>query len=392
MSGRKLVLPKAIVMDDDDYEIHPLDRDYSLPSPPAKKRLANLSRLHRIGFATFAAGFVTVVLAAIVLGAFPGGGRFETIGSFMHRLAMYFILIGGVCVLAAYQAPRRAAAAKKRERLELGRGKLAPLEPSTAENAAVAEEAPIGQPSNRLGAVSLVIAAGMIALTMASLYFIRLGINGRSSMTMLMTLSWLNFFGYPLSLFCSWRAVSQPGYDHLSARIAGTLAIVGHLMLILRGFHWSSVYLMPIAVVFVVTCIASYIAKGQAIRQTHRGSGQLRQSELGILVTAIAVAWLLAGTLGLPLLLGNLSNIFAGSIARFILVLTCAMAIVSYWQFNRDPYYSGLGALLIVALPYLPMILLALTSTSTALALVLFVWCFVLGAVLIRPLRQVARS
>jgi hypothetical protein len=117
----KLVLPKAIVMDDDDYEIHPLDRDYSLPSPPAKKRLANLSRLHRIGFATFAAGFVTVALAAIVLSAFPSGGWLETIGSSMHRLAMYLILVGGVLIVAAYQAPRLAAAAKERERLELER-------------------------------------------------------------------------------------------------------------------------------------------------------------------------------------------------------------------------------------------------------------------------------
>jgi hypothetical protein len=388
----KVVQPKAIVMDDDDYEIHPLDRDYSLPSQPAKKRLAKLSQLHRIGFATFAAGFVTVVLAAIVLGAFPSGGWFETIGSFMHRLAMYFILIGGVLVLAAYQAPRRAAAAKKRERRELGRGRLELLELSTVENAPRVEEASIGQPSNRLGAVSLVIATGMIALTMASFYVVRFGINGRSSMTILITLSWLNFFGYPLSLFCSWRAVSQPGSDHLPARIAGTLAIAGHLMLILRGFYWSRASLMPIAFVIVVTCIASYIAKGQAFRQTYRGSGQLRQSELGILVTAIAVAWLLVGTVGLPLLHGNLSSIYAGSISQILLVLACAMAIVSYWQINRDPYYSGLGALLIVALPYLPIILLALTSTSAAMVLVLFVWCFVIGAVLIRPLRRAARS
>ena len=64
-------------MDDDDYEIHPLDRDYSLPSQPAKKRLAKLSQLHRIGFATFAAGFVTVVLAAIVLGGCDGKTKDE---------------------------------------------------------------------------------------------------------------------------------------------------------------------------------------------------------------------------------------------------------------------------------------------------------------------------
>ena len=140
-------------MDDDDYEIHPLDRDYSVPSQPARKRRSDLSKLHRIGFSTFAAGFVTVVLAAIALGAFPGGGWFETIGSFMHRLAMYFILIGGVLILVAYSAPRRAAAAKKRERLELERRKLERREPSTGEDAAGVEDASTGQPSNRLGTV-----------------------------------------------------------------------------------------------------------------------------------------------------------------------------------------------------------------------------------------------
>jgi hypothetical protein len=376
-------------MDDDDYEIHPLDRDYSVPSQPARKRRADLSKLHRIGFSTFAAGFATVVLAAIILGAFPGGGWFETIGSFIHRLAMYFILIGGVLILVAYSAPRRAAAAKEQERRELERRRLERREPSTIDDAAVAKDASIGKPANRLGRVSVIIAAGMIALTMASFYIFRFGINGRSSMAIMMTLSWLNFAGYPLALLCSWRAVSQSGYDQLPARIAGTLAIVGHLMLILRGFYWSRASLMAILVVFVVTCIASYIAKGQAFRQTHRGGGQLRQSELGILVTAIAVAWLLVGTLGM-MQSGYLSIIYAGSVGQIIVLLTGAMAIVSYWQINRDPYFAGFGALLIVVLPSLPMILLALTSSSTAMVWIFVVWVFVIGGVLARPLCRVA--
>ncbi len=375
-------------MDDDNNEIHPLDRDYSVPSQPAKKRLADLSKLHRIGFSTFAAGFVTVVLAAIVLSALPSGGWFETIGSFMHRLAMYFMLIGGVLIVTAYQAPRRAAAAKERERLELERRKLERREPSTVPDAAGVDDSSIGQPSNRLGTVALIIAAGTIALTMASLYIVRFGIFGRSSM---ITLSLLNIVGYPLSLLCSWRAVSQPGYDHLPARIAGTLAIAGHLVFLHRGFYWPRASLMALPVVFVVICIASYIAKGQAFRLASRGSGQLRQNELGILVTAIAVAWFLVGTLELKQP-GIMSIIFAGSVAQTILVLTFVMAIVSRWQTNRDPYFSGLGAFLIVVLPYLPMILLALTSSSTAMVLVVCVWFFVIGAVLIRPLRRFAYS
>jgi len=305
--------------------------------------------------------------------------------------AMYFTLIGGVLILVAYSAPRRAAAAKKRERLELERRKLERREPSTGEDAAGVEDASTDQPSNQLGRISFIIATGMIVLTMASSYFVRFGINGRSSMTLLITLSLLNLVGYPLSLLCSWRAVSQPGDDHLSARIAGTLAIIGHLVLIHRGFYWSRASLMALAVVFVVTCIAGYITKARAFRLTNRRSGQLRQNELGILVTAIAVAWLLVGTLGLTQP-GIVSNIYAWGVAQIILVLTCAMAIVSYWQLNRDPYFSGLGALLIVVLPYLPMTLLALTSSSAALVLILCVWFLVIGAVLIRPLRRVACS
>ncbi len=114
---------EGMAMSDD--EIHPLDRDYSVPLEPAKKRLTSLFRWHHIGFVTFVAGFATIIPAAIILNAFPGGWT-ETIGSFLHRLAMYIILIGGVLVVAAYQAPRQAAAAaKKRERRELERRSLA---------------------------------------------------------------------------------------------------------------------------------------------------------------------------------------------------------------------------------------------------------------------------
>lgn len=103
-------------MDANENEIHPLDRDYSVPSAPEKKQRSNLSKLHRIGFSVFAAGFACVFLAAIVLGVFPGGGWFEAIGSFMHRLAMYLILVGGIMVLAAYQNERREAEARQRPR------------------------------------------------------------------------------------------------------------------------------------------------------------------------------------------------------------------------------------------------------------------------------------
>lgn len=371
-------------MDDDDYEVHPLDRDYSVPRQPARNRRSEFSKLHRIGFFIFAAGFVTVVLAAIVLGAFPDVGWIETIGGFMHRLAMYFILIGGVLILVAYSAPRRAAAAREQEHRRLEH-RL----PSTIDDAAGASDASLGKPANLLGRVSVIIAAGTIILTMVSSYIFRFGINGRPSMAIMLTLSWLNLAGYPLALLCSWRAVCQSGYDQLPARIAGTLAIAGHLMLILHGIYWSRSSLMTVAVVIVVTCITSYIAKGQSTQQTHRGSGRLGQSGLGILVTSIAVAWLLVSTLEITQS-GFLSTIFAGSIAQFILLLTGAMAIVSYWQINRDPYFAGFGALLIVVLPFLPMILLAWTSNSTAILWIFVVWVFVIGGVLARPLCRVA--
>ena len=111
-----------MVMDDDDG-IHPLDRDYSIPSKPAKNRFFDLSRSHQIGILTFASGFATVLLAAVTLGASPGGGWVETVGSFMHRLAMYMILVGGVLIVYAYQAPRYEAAALEREQRLLKRGR-----------------------------------------------------------------------------------------------------------------------------------------------------------------------------------------------------------------------------------------------------------------------------
>ncbi len=113
------VQSRTIMMCDDG--IHPLDRDYSLPSKPPKGWFARLPKWHRIGFVTFGIGFSTLLFTAIVLGSFPGVGWVESIGSFLHRLAMYIILIGGLIVVVAYQAPRRADAHKERMRREAER-------------------------------------------------------------------------------------------------------------------------------------------------------------------------------------------------------------------------------------------------------------------------------
>lgn len=99
-------------MDEDEPEIHPLDRDYSSPiqssrrtAQPIGSPVAFHAQLRRIGFTGFAIGFVTVFLSAIVLSNFRGNSTIEGIGSMLHQLGMILILIGGVAVVVAYRLP-----------------------------------------------------------------------------------------------------------------------------------------------------------------------------------------------------------------------------------------------------------------------------------------------
>jgi hypothetical protein len=98
-------------MDDPEYEIHPLDRDYSAPvSSPGDSTIPFDVKLRRVGFGVFGAGFGLVLVVAIVLGSFRGSGTIESVGSAVHRLAMVMILIGGVAVVIAYRLPHLQAA------------------------------------------------------------------------------------------------------------------------------------------------------------------------------------------------------------------------------------------------------------------------------------------
>jgi hypothetical protein len=89
---------------DEIYEIHPLDRDYSSPTqPPRIPAIEFHPKVRRIGATVFAAGFLTVFLAAILLGNVRGSGLMESIASGVHRAGMVLILVGGILVILAYR-------------------------------------------------------------------------------------------------------------------------------------------------------------------------------------------------------------------------------------------------------------------------------------------------
>jgi hypothetical protein len=93
---------------DDEYEIHPLDRDYSAPVAPTPNRRGDVLyhvQLRKIGIGGFATGFLTVVLAGILVTNSPGGTWMESVGSAVHRFGMILILLGGVVFIVAYRLP-----------------------------------------------------------------------------------------------------------------------------------------------------------------------------------------------------------------------------------------------------------------------------------------------
>jgi len=107
------------MMDESELDVHPLDRDYSQPiRPTARKATSFDDKVRRAGFFTFITGFVTVLLAAIVLGSFRDGGTIEAVGSFLHRGGMFAILIGGSLIILAFRLPAIRARAEARAKAE----------------------------------------------------------------------------------------------------------------------------------------------------------------------------------------------------------------------------------------------------------------------------------
>lgn len=94
------VLSQGRTMNEPEYDVHPLDRDYS--EPEAKpKRWPGMpdSPLHRAGVIIFSIGFVSLLVTAAILGVFRNSGWVETFGSYVHRFAMVMILVGGLLIL-----------------------------------------------------------------------------------------------------------------------------------------------------------------------------------------------------------------------------------------------------------------------------------------------------
>lgn len=93
--------------EEDLYEVHPLDRDYSSSTPPARGVAIEYDeKFRRIGVVIFAAGFITVFLMAVFLGNVRGNDRLESIAGGIHRLGMILILVGGLVIIVAYRLPQ----------------------------------------------------------------------------------------------------------------------------------------------------------------------------------------------------------------------------------------------------------------------------------------------
>ncbi|MGI9473239.1 MAG: hypothetical protein ACR2NZ_16985 [Rubripirellula sp.] len=92
---------------DGEYEIHPLDRDYSQPVPKTKsRRRTGDGALIRLGAFGFGAGFMVLLGAAIAVSYSTPGGPLETVGSYLHQFGMVIILVAGISVIVAYRAPK----------------------------------------------------------------------------------------------------------------------------------------------------------------------------------------------------------------------------------------------------------------------------------------------
>lgn len=90
-------------MENEEPEIHALDRDYSQPIEPSRQDLGYDPKLRLIGISGFAGGFAVVFMSAILLSNASGNTAVESFGSVMHQFGMVLILIGAVVIIAAYR-------------------------------------------------------------------------------------------------------------------------------------------------------------------------------------------------------------------------------------------------------------------------------------------------
>ena len=382
-------------MPDDEYEIHPLDRDYSAPYKlPKRKRFAHLSKIHRAGLAAFGAGFFTLVISAIALGNVPQGGWLQSIGSFLHRLAMYAILGGGVLILLAYHGYNagrplkqpvsppptpKPKAAKSAEPEEV-------IEPEIDESMIA-----VTRSGGLLSGCAITISLILLSASLATVVAWQSGWNSRVANVFIMYSSLAGIVGYPTALACCWIIVCDSTRDHLYAKIGATISILGSVQMFLASLFFFSSW---VPLLMIVTLIAGAtivsVLKGKGITGPKRVAPAYRESRLGIFVTLMALAWFGFSTAGLAQP-GAMFWLYSGN-ASYVLLATFAIAVAAYWQPHRDLYYAGLGGLFIVGLPNLPLFLRSTTSMPTTIAVVTLVWVLAIGLVLGRTVSQGRRS
>lgn len=107
--------------DNDEYEIHPLDRDYSdegnKAQSKAKSNLPNspasyLPGLRSRGAFLFFGGLISLVLTMIVL-ANIGASQWESTVSTINRISALVMLLGGGLIVLAYRLPALQKMAEK---------------------------------------------------------------------------------------------------------------------------------------------------------------------------------------------------------------------------------------------------------------------------------------
>ena len=85
-----------------DYDIHPLDRDYSQPVDTTRRQKGSGWTLRRLGQLVFASGCLSLLPAAAIATSFPSTWL-ESFGSSVHRLGMIAILVGGLIIVTSYR-------------------------------------------------------------------------------------------------------------------------------------------------------------------------------------------------------------------------------------------------------------------------------------------------
>ncbi|WP_145417714.1 hypothetical protein [Planctomycetes bacterium K23_9] len=116
----------ALMDEEELYEIHPLDRDYSSDAtanenaastsrkkfgkPAARasriaKELPYLPRLRYYGAWGLLGGLLILLLSGIAVSNFRANTLGETLAGFVNRLSMFVMLAGGIAIVVAYRFP-----------------------------------------------------------------------------------------------------------------------------------------------------------------------------------------------------------------------------------------------------------------------------------------------